>query len=116
MTLKEIKIKREELAFILREDNAGIRIEKILILAKKIGASVLKMERIQTNTGLIKSSYSKENSITESEIVSNIHEALQTETMIEMCRISNRNFWIALIATIIALLSMIAAWMAALIK
>jgi hypothetical protein len=116
MTLKEIKKKREELASILREENAGTRLEKLHKLAKEVGASVVKMERIETNTGLTSPSYSQENIITESEIVHNIQESLQTETMIEMCRISNRNFWIALIATLISFSAMIAAWVAAFIK
>jgi len=61
--------------------------------------------------------------ITESEIVHNIQEALRTETMIEMSRISAQNFWIAVIASMVAVisvlinfLSMLATWIAALVK
>jgi len=61
------------------------------------------------------------------DLISNIHQALNTATTIEMCRISARNFWVAVIASIIAfisvfigstisLLSMVATWVAALAK
>lgn len=45
-------------------------------------------------------------------LIDNIHTALQTATMIEMCRIAARNFWIAIVAAIIAGLSAVAAWVA----
>ncbi|MBN2182303.1 MAG: hypothetical protein JW715_10345 [Sedimentisphaerales bacterium] len=114
MKLNEIKKKREELASILREENAESKLEKLQKLAKEVGASVTrieKVEKLRDTTGVVK--YESSNEITESEIVHNIQESLQTETMIEMCRISNRNFWVALSATVIALLAMIAAWTAA---
>lgn len=54
-----------------------------------------------------------------SELVANIHNALQTATMINMsrtsasiCEIASRNYKIALIATIIALGSVVALWIA----
>ena len=45
-----------------------------------------------------------------------IQTALQTATMIDMCKTTSRNFFIALIATAIALGSAIAAWIAVLSK
>jgi hypothetical protein len=45
-------------------------------------------------------------------IVNNINQALQTLAMIEMCKTANRNFVIALIATLIALGSSVATWVA----
>ncbi len=108
MTRKEIKKKRDELISILGEENAGFRLEKIQKLAKEVGASVTRMA--------IAGKYLANNEITETEIAHNIQESLQTETMIEMCRISTRNFWVALIATVIAMLAMIAAWVAATAK
>lgn len=47
-----------------------------------------------------------------STIIDNIHTALQTATTIEMCRIAARNFWVAIGATLIALISALAAWSA----
>ena len=49
---------------------------------------------------------------TVSELIDNCHYALQTASMIEMCKTASRNFVIALIATLIALVSAVAAWMA----
>lgn len=52
---------------------------------------------------------------TRSELEENIHIALQTQTMIEMCKISSRNYIIALVASGAALLSAFAAWVAVLV-
>ena len=49
-------------------------------------------------------------------LVSNIHQALQTATMVNMCKTATRNFWIAIIVSVIAFLSMLAAWVAVLFK
>ncbi len=46
------------------------------------------------------------------EITKNIQNALQTATMISMCKTANRNFWITLMATIAAVISSVAAWVA----
>jgi len=48
--------------------------------------------------------------------IAGIHHALQTATMIEMCKTANRNFTVTIIAVIIALLSTIATWIAILKK
>ncbi len=47
-----------------------------------------------------------------SDLIDNIHQALQTATMIDMCKTASRNYVIALIATIIALGSSVALWIA----
>ena len=49
---------------------------------------------------------------TVSELIDNCHYAIQTASMIEMCEIANKNYIIALIATLIALGSAVAAWVA----
>ena len=117
MKLGEIKKKREELSSILSEENTGSRLEKLHKLAKEVGASVTRIEKVEkrrdTTGGVI---YESSNEITESEIVHNIQESLQTEAMIEMCRIAMKNWIIALIVSIIAFFSMLAAWTAIIIK
>ena len=50
----------------------------------------------------------------EGELVYAIHQALQTATMIDACKTAARNYKIALIATVIALGSALAAWIAVL--
>ena len=52
----------------------------------------------------------------EPELVANIQTALQTASMIIVCRISNKNHWIAIAAAIAAILSALAAWVAVLKK
>ncbi len=47
-------------------------------------------------------------------IVNNINHALQTASMIDMCKTSAKNYKIAITAAIIALLSALAAWAAVL--
>jgi len=114
MTREEIKKKRKELINLLTEENAGTRLEKLQQLAREIGASGMRMglppivsdDRIPM----------AQNLITETEIVHNIEQALQTWTMINMCKTASRNFWIAIIASLIAFLSMLAAWVAVLSK
>lgn len=49
-----------------------------------------------------------------SDLIDNIHQALQTLTMIDACKTANRNFLIALIAALIALGSAVALWIAVL--
>ena len=117
MTLKEIQKKREKLACILGEENTESRLKKLQELAKEVGASITRVERVETQRDVMGAvTYKPSNEITETEIVHNINFALQTETMIEMCRISARSHWIALVATIISLLAMVAAWIAAFAK
>jgi len=94
-----------------------IRLKELKRLAMEVGASGSRFE------GKLSEQYQSENKITEGEIVHNIQDVLKTETMIEMCRISARNFWIAVIASTIAVisvlinfLSMVATWVAALAK
>jgi len=122
MTLKEIDAKKNGLIEILQKtDNEVTRLEKLKRLAREVGASWSRFE------GKLSEQYQSENKITEGEIVHNIQDALKTETMIEMCRISDRNLWIAvgasifafisaLIGSTISFLSMVAAWVAVLAK
>jgi hypothetical protein len=83
--------------------------EDLLDVARKVGAC--------TRSVHIKDNGSRDvyNASTE-DLISNIHQALNTATTIEMCRISARNFWVALVATVIALLAMFAAWAAVVVK
>ena len=66
-------------------------------LRKEIGASKQK-------------DHKRGDDFTVSELIDNCHYALQTASMIEMCKTASRNFWIALIATVAAVISAIAAW------
>ena len=116
MNRTEIEKKKKELTETLREEDASARLEKLQRLAKQVGASVMRMERgrlIADSRGKITSEEASRNAISETEIVHNIQVALQTETMIDMCKTAGRNFWIAVAAATIALFAMVAAWVAA---
>jgi hypothetical protein len=123
MTLNEIERYRERLVELTKklpeklEDPLpeGLK-PNLLDIAREIGActrSVHIKDRDVYNASI-------------EDLISNIHQALNTATMIEMCRISARNFWVAVIASIIAfisvfigstisLLSMATIWVAALL-
>lgn len=115
MTRKKIAEYREELRNILNTDAAG-RLEKLEDLAKKVGAGFVHtklldpvvVEKTDTLTVINK----PQNPISELELVQSINNALQTENMIDMCRIANRNFGISIGVVITAFLSALAAWAA----
>jgi hypothetical protein len=77
------------------------RYEALRDLALEVGGSSISTERQKIAN--------------EGELTEGIHRALQTKTMIEVSKIAARNFWIALVASAIALLSMVAAWAAVLV-
>jgi len=110
MTNKEIENHKQKLTEILANDDRNQRQNDLIELAKTIGASVTRMRAETSPEGL--STGPPRNMITETEIVHNIQVALQTATMINMGKIASRNFWIALIATMAAAISAIAAWAA----
>ena len=78
------------------------RYTKLRELALEVGATYMSMERQKTAN--------------EGELTDGIHKALQTASMIEMYRISARNFWWVVIASIIAFLAMLAAWVAVIVN
>ena len=117
MTRKEIAVYRQKLCTILNKDD-GQRFEELKELAKKVGAGYVHTTIAPTavttpnGKGYETIIHQNPNSISESELVLNINNALQTETMIDVCKTAARNFWVAIIATIIALISALAAWWA----
>ena len=121
MTRKEIAAYRQKLCTILNKDE-GQRFEELKQLAKKVGAGYVHTGiapiAITTPNGKGSETIIHQNpiAISESELVLNINNALQTATMINMCKTANRNFIIALIATVIALVSAAAVWVAVLTR
>ena len=99
------------------------RISELKRLAKEVGAGYEHTEIVaatttttHTGSGTLHETRTHGNSISESELVLNINNALQTETMINMSKTAAKNFWIALVSVIIALLAMVAAWGAVLVN
>jgi len=117
MTREKISEYRQKLRTVLNKDD-GQRLEELKQLAKEVGAGYVRTEIAGKSTtpdgrGNLTTIY--ENPISESELVLNINNALQTETMIDMCKIASRKFWIAVVAAIIAVVAAIAAVVSALV-
>ena len=120
MTRKQIAVYRKELVQIQKGNDTNKKWEETRDLALEIGASIWRIHPFKDSDvraltydeTKIKIREAKE--ATTAEIVHNIHYALQTAAMIDMCGTANRNWIIAIIASSITLLSMTAAWVAAL--
>jgi hypothetical protein len=98
MTSKEIEKFRKRLVEVLKREKSDERTAALYELAKEIGAS----------TGRRRSG----EDVDPVGLVDNIHYALQTASMVDMCRTAGRNYWIAFVASLIAFLSAAAAWAA----
>jgi hypothetical protein len=116
---KEIAVYRQRLRNILKKDDVKQRLDDLEQLAKDVGAGYVHTKIVAaptttTHTGseTLHDTTIHENPISESELVLNINNALQTETMINTCKIAARNFWITLLAAMAAVLSTLAAWWA----
>lgn len=115
MTPEKIAEYRQKLRTILNNKNDGQRFEELEQLAKEVGAGYVNTKIAGTSPlpgG--KGTAIHQNPISESELVLNINNALQTETMIDMCNTAAKNFWITLIATIVAFFSVLVAGFSAL--
>lgn len=93
---KQSKDYRERLLKILQESDVAKQNQPLRDLAKEVGAQQPNASGVEFRDM----------------IVNNINHALQTLAMIEMYKTASRNFAIALIATLIALGSAVAAWVA----
>jgi hypothetical protein len=116
MNRKETANKKQELIEILNRDDASDRLKSLQALVHEVGASITRMERgrlITDSSGRITSEEMSRNAISETEIAHNIQVALQTETMIDMSKTAARNWIIAVIASAVGFLSIVAAWAAA---
>jgi adenine/guanine phosphoribosyltransferase-like PRPP-binding protein len=111
MTRKYIEKKTDEKMHILKEEDTDARRQKLQKLAKEVGASTTRIVSTTTRSGIVTGTMLS-NEITETEIVQNIEAALQTMIMFNALETANRNFVIALLSTVIALISAIAAWIA----
>ncbi len=113
MTRKEIEQKKKEKVEILKLEDRRARLEKLKKLAKEVGASTTRTVATTHQSGMVTGT-GFSNEITETEIVQNIEVALQTATMIDMCNTASRNFWIAVVAAIAAVVSALVACIAVL--
>jgi hypothetical protein len=114
-TNKEIEQYRRELVQIQIQCDVDQKWKQAKELAMKVGASIWRIHPLKDSDIEAPPSGEKRREAMEAtvaEIVHNIHYALQTATMINMCKTANRNFWIAIVASLVAILSMLAAWTA----
>jgi hypothetical protein len=95
---KEVEEERSELQKILKID--GERLNDLRKLALKVGASTVKLHPGYGNAS-------------EPELIQNIHQALQTKSMIAAVKTSNKHVIVSIILALIALGSTIAAFIAA---
>ena len=98
MTHEEMDKYWDELVAIRKMPNSGDRNKAFIELGTRIGAS----------------GCPKDMSVGErdAEHVKSIHQAIQTATMIDMCKTSAKNYKVAIVAAIVAVLSALAAWTA----
>ena len=122
MKPKEIAVYRQRLRKTLNIEDENKRLVELKQLAKEVGAGYEHTEITAVTTpiaiptkagaGVELHTSTHQNTISESELVLNINNALQTETMIYMCKIAARNYLIACAAAVVAFLSALAAWSA----
>jgi hypothetical protein len=103
------EVKSELFKIIDSNDIETVKINRLKNLAKKVGAGTEHTENefpIPVGKG-----YSiRPNPISESELVQNIQQALQTLTMIDMCNVATKNYRIAMLSMAVAVISALVAW------
>ena len=118
MTREKIAEYRQKLIDILGNDDEKERLENLKKLAKEVGAGYVHTKIAPTTTkvpdgnGFLTTTHQNPISISDSELVLNINNALQIETTIDMCKTAARHFWISMVVAIVAALSALAAWWA----
>lgn len=101
MTHKKIEGYRQRLIDIKNMSNPGERSKAYIELGAKLGASGCGRDIPPGER--------------DAEHIRSINQALQTATVIDMCKVASRNFWITMVTAIAAVLSALAAW-AAIVK
>ncbi len=110
MTREEIKLSIQQLTKITdSNDPEPERISQLKILAKRVGAGTI-ATKIAGSTEYKGSLYRTQTPIQESELVQNINQALQTHIMMDSCKTANKQYKIAVLATVAAIISALIAW------
>jgi hypothetical protein len=103
--------KSELFKIIDSNDTETVRIAELKKLAKKVGAGTEHTEN-ESPIPRDKGFSIRSRPISESELVQNIQQALQTLTMIDMCKVATKNYRIAIVSTLAAVISALGAWTA----
>ena len=96
---------RQKLVEIQKEPDEKKRIDELKEMAREDGASSIDTKIVGATTsqrGTATVTKYLQNLISEAELVQNINNALQTESMIDMCKTASRNYKIALVAAMAA--------------
>jgi hypothetical protein len=115
MTREEINSAIQELVQITdSNDTEPERISRLIKLAKRVGAGTINTKiadstTYQTNTGGTVTNI-HQNPISEAELIQNINQALQTHMLFDSCRTANKQYKIAVLAAIIAVISILITW------
>jgi hypothetical protein len=116
--MKQIELWEEKLVQIQQNPAEDSRMEELGKLAKIVGAGTEHTKIVGSSTRSLPDGGTEtityQNPISESELVQNIRNALQTKTIIVTCKTANKNVWIAIVSVIIACLSVFAAFLSAL--
>ena len=99
MTHKQIEKHKNELIRIANMPHDQEKKKQLRALRLQIGAACA-------------TEHKRGDDLTVAEEINQCHIALQTATMIDMCRTASKNCWIALVSALVALVSAAAAWTA----
>lgn len=118
MKTREIEASRQHLRDILKKEVGGQRYQELMQLASEIGAGYIQVKnagvyqiQVPHDKGTETTTHILKDILSEAELVLNINNALQTETMINALKAANRSWVVALIAAAIAVISVIVdAW------
>jgi hypothetical protein len=106
VTLEEINSARQQLMQVTdSNDDESARIAKLEKLAKMVGAGTIDTKIIGSDRNRM-----LQNTISEAELVQNINQALQTHMLFDSCSTANKQYKIAVFATIIAIVSVFITW------
>lgn len=110
MTRKEINSAMQELTQITdSNDSEPERISQLERLAKRVGAGTINT-KIVGATAINHGYTTQQNPISESELVQNINQALQTHMMLDACKTANKQYKIAVLAAVIAVVCAFITW------
>ena len=113
MTHKEIELCRRQLSKLTsaldkdKGEKSTIK-RKLQQLARKMGAST-SFRWVHPNSSSL-----KEGEADSSELIRNTHQALQTASIVESCRVANSNSCLSVVMAAGAVISAVAAWAAVL--
>lgn len=116
MKTREIKSYRQKLRDILKKEIGGQRQKELMDLAQEVGAGYVQVKHAglyqtqrQHDSGSETITHILNETLSEAELVININNALQTETMINALNAANRSWIVAIVAAAISVIGILVA-------